>query len=66
MSGRQETRQDRLDARLVEGMAATLGRPVPEGDVPPLWHWMLFQDWRPPQDVGPDGHPRRGGFLPRA
>ena len=62
--GRQETRQDRLDARLVEGMAATLGRPVPEGDVPPLWHWMLFQDWRPPQDVGPDGHPRRGGFLP--
>jgi hypothetical protein len=25
---------------------------------------MLFQDWRPPQDVGPDGHPRRGGFLP--
>jgi hydroxyacyl-ACP dehydratase HTD2-like protein with hotdog domain len=62
--GRQETRQDRLDARLVEGMAAALGRPVPEADVPPLWHWMLFQDWRPPEEVGPDGHPRRGGFLP--
>jgi hydroxyacyl-ACP dehydratase HTD2-like protein with hotdog domain len=62
--GRSEERQDRLDARLVEGLAATLGRAVPEGDVPPLWHWMLFQDWRPPEGVGTDGHPRRGGFLP--
>lgn len=62
--GRTETREDRLDSRLVEGLAATLGRPVPAGDVPPLWHWMLFQDWRTPDGVGPDGHPKRGGFLP--
>ena len=62
--GRTETREDRLDPRLIQGLAATLGRPVPQGDVPPLWHWMLFQDWREPSGVGPDGHPRRGGFLP--
>ncbi|MDB5414058.1 MAG: acyl-CoA dehydrogenase, partial [Rubritepida sp.] len=62
--GRTETREDRLDPRLVEGLAATLGRPMPEGDIPPLWHWMLFQDWRVPGEVGPDGHPKRGGFLP--
>ena len=62
--GRSETRDDRLDVRLVEGMAATLDRDIPEGDIPPLWHWMLFQDWRAPGGVGPDGHPRRGGFLP--
>ncbi|WP_424813876.1 FAS1-like dehydratase domain-containing protein [Roseococcus sp. YIM B11640] len=62
--GRTETRQDRLDARLVEGLAATLGRPAPERDVPPLWHWMLFQDWRMPSGIGVDGHPKRGGFLP--
>ena len=62
--GRTETREDRLDPRLIEGLAATLSRPVPIGDVPPLWHWMLFQDWRQPSAVGPDGHPRRGGFLP--
>ncbi len=62
--GRTETREDRLDPRLIEGLAATLDRPVPEGDVPPLWHWMLFQDWRRPSGVGPDGHPKRGGFLP--
>ncbi len=63
--GRSETREDRLDPRLVAGMAAALGRSVPaDGTLPPLWHWMLFQDWKPPQELGPDGHPRRGGFLP--
>jgi hydroxyacyl-ACP dehydratase HTD2-like protein with hotdog domain len=62
--GRSETREDRVDPRLVEGMAATLGRPLPPGDLPPLWHWMLFQDWKPPEGLGPDGHPKRGGFLP--
>lgn len=61
--GRSETREDRLDARLIQGMAATLGVAVPE-TLPPLWHWMLFQDWVPPDRLGPDGHPKRGGFLP--
>lgn len=62
--GRAETREDRIDRRLVEGLAATLSRSVPEGDLPPLWHWMLFQDWKPADGLGPDGHPKRGGFLP--
>lgn len=61
--GRTERREDRLDARLLRGMAATLGVALPE-ELPPLWHWMLFQDWVMPDQVGPDGHPRRGGFLP--
>ncbi len=62
--GRTETREDRLDPRLAEGLAATLGVRLPAGDLPPLWHWTLFQDWRAPDGIGPDGHPRRGGFLP--
>jgi hydroxyacyl-ACP dehydratase HTD2-like protein with hotdog domain len=62
--GRSETREDVLDARLVHGLAATLGVSVPQGAVPLLWHWMMFQDWRPPEGLGPDGHPLRGGFLP--
>lgn len=62
--GRSETREDRVDPRLVERMAATLDLPLPEADLPPLWHWMLFQDWRRPDGLGADGHPRRGGFLP--
>lgn len=61
--GRTETREDRLDARLIRGMAATLGVPRPAA-LPPLWHWMLFQDWAMPDGIGPDGHPKRGGFLP--
>jgi hydroxyacyl-ACP dehydratase HTD2-like protein with hotdog domain len=61
--GRTETREDRLDARLLRGLAATLGVAVPKA-LPPLWHWMLFQDWVMPDGIGPDGHPKRGGFLP--
>ena len=62
--GRREEREDIVDFRLVVGLAAMLGRPLPDGDLPPLWHWVLFQDWRPADGLGPDGHPRRGGFLP--
>ena len=62
--GREEVREDRADARLAHGMAATLGRELAGGEWPALWHWMLFQDWRMPDEIGPDGHPRRGGFLP--
>ncbi len=61
--GRSETREDRVDPRLTRGLAATLGRAEPE-TLPPTWHWMLFQDWVMPDRIGPDGHPRRGGFLP--
>jgi hydroxyacyl-ACP dehydratase HTD2-like protein with hotdog domain len=61
--GRTETREDRLDARLLHGLAATLGMATPEV-MPPTWHWMLFQDWVMPDRIGPDGHPKRGGFLP--
>ncbi len=61
--GRSEVREDRLDARLLRGMAATLGMAEPTA-LPPLWHWMLFQDWVLPDRIGPDGHPKRGGFLP--
>ena len=62
--GKTETRTDRAEPRLIEGLAATLDMETPTGDLPPLWHWMFFQDWRRPGEVGPDGHPKRGGFLP--
>ena len=61
--GRTHTQRDELTPRLVRGLAATLGVAEP-GALPPLWHWMLFQDWVAPNQIGPDGHPRRGGFLP--
>ncbi len=66
--GRTETRHDTVWPMLVGGLAATLDLPerevAPDGVLPPLWHWMLFQDWAPAHELGPDGHPKRGGFLP--
>ncbi len=63
--GRSETRSDTVWPLLLRGLAATLDVPEPaDGVLPPLWHWMLFQDWVPGEGLGPDGHPRRGGFLP--
>ena len=61
--GRSQEQHDRVWPPLLWGMAATLGVKAPD-TLPPLWHWMLFQDWVPSERIGPDGHPSRGGFLP--
>jgi len=66
--GRGEEHQDQVSAAAIAGLAATLDLApesvAPDGFLPPLWHWMLFQTWVPASALGPDGHPRRGGFLP--
>lgn len=66
--GRSESRGDTVWPELVRGLAATLeirlADVAPGGVLPPLWHWMLFQDWAPASGLGTDGHPKRGGFLP--
>jgi len=66
--GRKETRHDVAHAWPVAALAATLDRnePAPRtGDaIPPGWHWLYFLDAKPASELGPDGHPRRGGFLP--
>lgn len=66
--GRSEAAEDTLDGLRLAGFAATLDRPLeelaPGGLLPPLWHWMFFQAWAPRSGLGPDGHPKRGGFLP--
>lgn len=65
--GRSEARDDLIHAGLVNAMAATLDRDESyrAGDpLPLLWHWMFFWAVSPASGIGPDGHPRRGGFLP--
>ena len=66
--GRTETRSDIVSPVVIRGLAATLdiaeADMAPGGRLPPLWHWMLFQDWVPGAGLGTDGHPKRGGFLP--
>jgi 3-methylfumaryl-CoA hydratase len=41
------------------GPAPANGEPVP-----PLWHWLAFLPRTAQRDLGPDGHPRVGGFMP--
>jgi len=66
--GRAETRDDVITVAPLAAMAATLDRddPLPDaGDpVPPLWHWCYFPPLARQSEIGPDGHPKRGGFLP--
>ncbi len=66
--GRQEVLTDRLTLIPAAALSATLDRddpPPADGDaLPPLWHWLYFLPIARQSEIGPDGHPRRGGFLP--
>jgi 3-methylfumaryl-CoA hydratase len=66
--GRKEIREDTVTAWPVIGMNATLDRAEPdpaEGDaIPPGWHWLYFLEAKPASELGKDGHPKLGGFLP--
>ena len=66
--GKQESRTNVATAWPVAALAATLDRRDPEpatGDpIPPGWHWLYFLEAKPASELGPDGHPKRGGFLP--
>jgi 3-methylfumaryl-CoA hydratase len=48
-----------LGAALDCAKAPTSGDPLP-----PLWHWLYFWAPAPQAELGADGHPRKGGFLP--
>lgn len=66
--GRREEVVDVLEpARANALRVAALGQTTPlvaGDDLPLLHHWLYFWDVRPPEGLGPDGHPARGGFLP--
>lgn len=62
------TTTDLIGPAPAAALAAVLDDPVaPPGDgdaLPPLWHWLYFLDWAAQRDLGADGHPRHGAFLP--
>lgn len=66
--GRVRTDTDTAIVRHANLMAATLdrgGAPLRAGDpLPPLWHWIYFLEGLPSGELGRDGHPARGAFLP--
>lgn len=61
-----ETR-DVVSADRMRDLAATLDvecNAADRGALPPLWQWTHFLDRVPTKDLGADGHPRDGHFLP--
>ena len=67
--GRSETVEDTATATPYAALSATLDqpdttRPAPGTALPPLWHWLYFLPIAAQSDIGPDGHAKRGGFMP--
>jgi len=63
--GRTRTQYAVLDPEIARRYAAAMGAGlIVETRFPPLGHWAFFNDAVDPSDLGPDGHPRRGLFLP--
>ncbi len=66
--GRSEQHHDEVTAVPVAALSATLDRdePLPPrgSELPPLWHWLYFTPLARHSEIGEDGHPKRGGFLP--
>jgi 3-methylfumaryl-CoA hydratase len=72
--GRSEAVEDVVTATPFAALAATLDtfssgggsaqRPTVGAVLPYLWHWLYFLPIYRQSDIGPDGHAKRGGFLP--
>ena len=66
--GRTEVREDRIAPGPAMRLLATLDdidtTLTENSQLPRLWHWLYFLPGAPRRQLGADGHPRRGGFLP--
>jgi 3-methylfumaryl-CoA hydratase len=64
--GRTETRRQIIDAETLHRYAAAIGADLDvESKAPPLAHWAFFLEVVGPDEISPDGHPRRGrGITP--
>jgi 3-methylfumaryl-CoA hydratase len=66
--GREEVAEDVITSVPVAALAATLDRDDPKpqsgNELPPLWHWLYFLPTVRQSELAPDGHAKRGGFLP--
>lgn len=67
--GRRNVARDRIGEAPARALAATLNRSgdLPTGTgaaLPGVFNWLYFLTFAPMSEIGPDGHPNRGGFLP--
>ena len=65
--GRNETVDDIIGLTPARALAATFNRQteiLAQSQLPALWHWLYFLETAAQQDLAPDGHRQRGGFLP--
>ncbi|MBU4433697.1 MAG: hypothetical protein KKC14_04685 [Alphaproteobacteria bacterium] len=62
--GRERRRIEVLAPGDLARLAAVLDRPEAPLEAPPAWHWACATQTARQSDIGPDGHPRRGGFMP--
>ena len=69
--GRTEERRGALTHELAAMLGAAVGHGKaaavdtrPGAFMPWLWHWAAFPEFVPLDDLGPDGHPALGKFLP--
>ncbi len=66
--GREEHASDEVSGTEVRRLAATLDLDpapfVPGATLPIGWHVTLFPPLAPTAELGPDGHPKKGEFLP--
>jgi 3-methylfumaryl-CoA hydratase len=66
--GRTEDSEDWVTptaVRSVKAMFDAADLTTREGDtLPACWHWFFNNQVAAQSQIGPDGHPRRGGFLP--
>ena len=67
--GRSQTDEGAISAGMAAQIHATLGAPRTPAPslgqiLPPLWHWCAFPPTAPMDELGADGHPALGQFLP--
>ncbi len=66
--GRTSAAEETIHGDRIAGLAALLDSENIESSVecplPPTGHWLYFNKPVPQKELGADGHPVRGGFLP--
>jgi 3-methylfumaryl-CoA hydratase len=62
--GRQSSRTEIISDRLLTHFGAVMAGMLGPGAVPPGFHWALVPDVADPAELGRDGHPSTGMFVP--